>query len=91
MWITWRKSQSLGVPPSEVVGLIRGSYEAYCFDEVCWYAGQVIEADLEKAGQKPGKDQQKIEQARKAVLKKYFGDSFEPQQKFADPAALFGS
>jgi hypothetical protein len=45
---------------------------------------------LDQAGSAKSADSQKYEMARRTVLKKYFGDTYEPQQKFADPSALFG-
>lgn len=86
----WRRSQSLGQAPSDILGLTRGSYEAYCIDEAVWYLGTTIESELDEAGNgKPSKGERKAHDARKRVLEKYFGKAPEEQRKFADPMAFF--
>jgi hypothetical protein len=88
--VLWRKSQALGLQPSEALGLTRGSYEAYCLDEAVWYLGTTIEAELNEAENgKPSKGQRKAEDARKRVLEKHFGKTPEAKRKFADPMAFF--
>ena len=79
------------MPPSELLGLTRGSYEAYCLDEAIWYFGTIVESELEKASQprKKAKGQASAEAARKRVLDKYFGKEGAAPQQFMDPAALF--
>lgn len=84
------------MPPSLLLGLTSGSYEAYCLDEAVWYFGTIVENELEKAGQpkKKSKGVAEAEAARKRLLAKYFdnGDKKSlPNQGFADPAALFGT
>lgn len=71
------------------MGLTKGSYEAYCLDQAVWYLGITISNELEKAGHKKQKGEAAIESARKRVLRTYFGDA-AGEQKFADPAAMFG-
>lgn len=78
------------MPPSELLGLTRGSYEAYCFDEAIWYFGTTVESKLEEASQPKGKrskGQAQAEAARKRVMAKYFGEGNKGM--YADPAAMF--
>ena len=75
--------------PSSIIGLVPGSYEAYCLDQAVHYAGTTIKSELEEAGRKPSKEENNLVAARKKVLAKFFGESSAPAQ-FADPAALFG-
>lgn len=79
--------------PSEILGLTRGSYEAWCLDEAVWYFGTVVEGELEKAGQprKKPKGAAQAEAARKRVLNKYFPEEPGAKKQFADPAAMFQS
>lgn len=73
--------------PSHLVGLKRGSYEAYCLDQAVGYFGAVLQSELEKAGRKPGKEERRAEKARERVLQRFLG--MEDVEKFADPAAFF--
>lgn len=83
------QSQKLGVTPSSILGLKRGSFRAYCFDEALWYLGTTIEHEMEKASHKPSKGERQAHSARQRVLDKFLGDKEEGGQKFADPALLF--
>lgn len=74
--------------PSSIIGLVQGSYEAYCLDQAVWFVGATIQNDLEKAGHKRQKGEANIVAARRRVLAKYMGDTNQEKQ-FADPAALF--
>lgn len=74
--------------PSSIIGLVQGSYEAYCLDQAVWFVGATIQNDLEKAGHKRQKGEANIVAARRRVLAKYMGDANQEKQ-FADPAALF--
>lgn len=78
------------MPPSEQLGLTRGSYEAYCLDEAVWYFGTIVESELEKATQprKKAKGQAAAEAARKRVIAQYFGPEGGSQGQFMDPAIL---
>jgi hypothetical protein len=79
------------VPPSQLLGLTPGSYEAYCLDQAVWYFGSTVNSELEQAGQKKSKGQGRSEAARKRVLAKYLSTGSDPvKQQYADPAALFG-
>lgn len=82
----WQQSQATHLPPSDLLGLTRGSYEAYCFDQAVWYFGTTITSELEKAGHKPQKGERAMESARKRVLKKYLGET--SKQQYADPSAI---
>jgi hypothetical protein len=80
------------VPPSQILGLTLGSYEAYCLDQAAWYLGITITAELDKAGRpKKQKGEAQSEAARKRVLAKYFGDAPGSAPAYADPAAFFGT
>ena len=70
------------------MGLKPGSYEAYCLDQAVGYVGAFIQAELEKAGHRPSKEQRKVEAARQKVLDRYLG--VEKETNFADPSVLFG-
>jgi hypothetical protein len=74
--------------PSSIIGLVQGSYEAYCLDQAVWFVGATIQNELEKAGHKRQKGEGNIISARRRVLAKYLGEA-EQKQQFADPAALF--
>lgn len=52
----------------------------------------ILEYELEQAGQKPGKDERRIQAAQEAVMKKVFDPKGERDQGtgFADPALMFG-
>lgn len=77
----------MSVPPSELLGLTRGSYEAYCLDQAVWTFGTFLTSELEKAGQgKKPKGQARAEGARKRVLAKYLDDQ---PKRFADPMAAY--
>lgn len=71
-----------------MMGLKRGSYEAYCFDQAVWYLGVTIQNEIDQAGQKKDSKQAAIEAARQRVLKKFL-DGHEAKGQYADPAALF--
>lgn len=74
--------------PSSIIGLVQGSYEAYCLDQAVWFVGATIQNELEKAGHKRQKGEANIVAARQRVLAKYLGNS-DGKQQFADPAAFF--
>ena len=72
-----------------MIGLEPGSYEAYCFDEALWHLGTSIDSDLDRAGQKPSKNEGKTNMARQKVFDKYFPPDQPTEKKFADPALFF--
>ena len=84
----WQKSKAVSARPSELLGLRSKSYEAYCLDEAVIYFGLSLEAELEQAGQKPGKAEKKAQAAREAVLNQVFGRT-EKGTGYADPALMF--
>lgn len=75
------------MPPSQLIGLPSGSYEAYCLDEAVIFFGLRLENMLESAGHKPGKEERKAKQAQERVLNKIFGN--EKSSGFADPGLMF--
>lgn len=72
-----------------MIGLVMGSYEAYCFNEAIWYLGVTIDSEVSKAGTKPSKTERRERAAKERVLEKYLGKPGEDTGKFADPAAFF--
>lgn len=73
-----------------MIGLCEGSYEAYCLDQVVWYAGSMISSEIDKVGQKKAKGQASQEAARDRKLKQLLGQK-DAKKQYADPAALFES
>lgn len=86
----WQKSKALSQRPSDLIGLIPHSYEAYCLDEAVMYFGLTLENMLEEAGSKPSKEERKAKAARERVLKKVFSPEAKQGTGFADPASMFG-
>lgn len=84
----WQKAKAVNVPPSLLLGIELGTYEAYCLDEAVIYFGLTLENMLEEAGNKPGKEERKAKAARDRVLNTVFGT--DKASGFADPAAMFG-
>ena len=89
MWLLYLQSKDLRIPPSEMIGLVPGSYEAYCFDQAAWYLGTSITQDLNKVGHKKQRGEAGAEAARKRELDKLLGIKAS-KGNFADPALLFG-
>lgn len=83
------QSQGIGSPPSLILGLTQGSYEAYCLDQAVWYLGVTIQNELEEVGIKKSKESASHERERKAILAKYLGVEEPTKGGFADPAAFF--
>lgn len=83
------------MPPSQLLGLTPGSYEAYCFDEAVWYFGTTLTNELDKAEQaaqsrgKKRSSADKGEAARKKVLSRFLDEKGSNEPKFADPSAFF--
>ena len=78
------------MPPSLILGLTPGSYEAYCLDQAVWYFGSQLTSMVEAAGRtgrKP-KGQASAEAAQKRVLTQVL-EGYDAPQQFADPAAFF--
>lgn len=89
-WLLWVKAKSLGVTPSSILGIEQGTYPAYCLDEAVIFFGLTLESMLEKAGQKPSKEERRVMRARESLLEKVLGDDDEPKKNkgFADPALM---
>jgi hypothetical protein len=51
--------------------------------------GLSLENMLEEAGQKPGKEERKIQAAREALLDRVMGEKKDEGTGFADPALMF--
>lgn len=88
VWSLWLQSQALGNQPSDMLGLVAGSYEAFCLDQAVWYAGSTIQNELEKVGHKRQKGEGSMISARRRLLGKFLGEDTAKQQ-FADPSAMF--
>lgn len=71
------------------MGLTRGSYEAFCFDQAIWYLGTSITGRLEKIGRKKQRGEAGIEAARERELKLIL-EGKDAKGAFADPALMFG-
>lgn len=74
------------VPPSRLLGLTDGSYEAYCFDQAVWAFGSKIDNEVEKAGHKRQKGEAAMIAARKRVLNRYLKGP-DVKGQYRDPAA----
>lgn len=74
-------------PPSQLLGLRPGSFEAYCLDEAVIFFGLQVESKLEAAGHKPGKEEKRLQAAREKVIGEIFGT--KKSSGFADPALMF--
>lgn len=85
----WHKARSVRTPPSELLGLEKGSYEAYCLDEAVIYFGSSLENKLQEAGHKPSKEERRAKAAREAILRKIFAQDDDKGTGFADPALMF--
>jgi hypothetical protein len=89
MWLLFLQSRDLATPPSTILGLTPGSYEAFCFDQAVWYFGSQVISRVEKAGHKPIKGEAQTRAAQERELKKIL-DGDAAKRVYADPAALFG-
>lgn len=86
----WQKSKALSCRPSELLGLVGHSYEAYCLDEAVVFFGMSLEQMLDEAGHKASKEERKVKAARERLMKKIFDPEEKQGTGFADPAAMFG-
>lgn len=77
--------------PSSLLGLKRGSYEAYCLDQAVWYFGTQVTHELEQIGRKKDPKEAANEAARKRKLDSMLGVDKTDATQFADPAALFNN
>ncbi len=68
-----------------MMGLTRGSYEAYCFDQAIWYFGTYVSNKIEEVGRKKERGEAGKQAARERQLNKYLGNV--QKQQFADPLA----
>lgn len=90
LWLTFHNARDTNQSPSALIGLLEGSYEAYCFNQAVWYAGSLISNEIDKVGQKKAKSQASQEAARDRKLKQLLGQK-DAKSQYADPAALFES
>lgn len=74
-----------------MLGLVPGSYEAYCLDQAVAYVGSTIENEMNEASEKPDKEQRKAIAARQRVLDKYLSEGQPDTKTFVDPATFFGA
>lgn len=81
------------VTPSSLLGLKRGSYEAYCLDQAVWFFGTQVTHKLEEVGRKKDPKEAANEATRKRLLDNLLGvgKGKNAASQFADPAALFSS
>jgi hypothetical protein len=88
MWLLFLQAKDLSTQPSKIIGLTKGSYEAYCFDQAVWYFGSQVTHRVEKVGHKPAKGEASTRAAQERELKKIL-EGEQAKQVYADPAALF--
>lgn len=88
-WLLWNQAKAYSVLPSDLLGIDRGSYTAYCLNEALYVFGMTLENKLDSAGQKPGKEDRKIKAARDQVMKNMFDPEKKKGSGFADPALMF--
>lgn len=89
MWLLYLQARDQRNPPSNLIGLTAGSYEAFCLDQAVWYLGTRIQTQLENVGRKKDRKQAANEAARERLMKKILGQEDSGKSGFADPAALF--
>lgn len=97
MWELWKRSQSLRVRPSDLVG-IRGSVKAFYFDRGIWRFGNNVEVAVDAAEQQARKTRGKkskvneamVSLARQQTLDKMLKiDPVKTKGRFKDPALNF--
>lgn len=90
-WSLYLLAKTWNVRPSELLGLPRSSYEAYCLDEAIGFFGNNLKFELDKIEPPKkfkGDPRKYVEQKQKLLLHKTFrGELGGP--KYADPAAKF--
>ena len=89
MWLLYLQSRDQRNPPSSLIGLTSGSYEAFCLDQAVWYLGTRIQGQLDKVGRKRDRKEAANSAARERLMKKMLGQEDAGNSGFADPAALF--
>lgn len=84
MWQTWQVSQSLGKPPSELMG-IGNPIHRYYFDKAVWRFGTAIEADLNHVAEK-SKTVAATRAKQAMVMAKWMGAGKNTKGLYRDPA-----
>ena len=90
LWLNWHKAKDTNRSPSSLIGLIEGSYEAFCYDQAVWYVAQTITSEVDKVGEKKVRGQASQEAAKLRKLNQLLGKQ-EARGQYADPAAMFAS
>lgn len=89
MWTLWQQTQAWGKPPSELLGLTTGTWNAYCLDEAVMVAGRFIEGKLDE---QKHDNPQMLAQKRQRLLERLLHPGEEVSSKsFSDPAAKWGT
>jgi hypothetical protein len=90
MWHLYQQAKTWGVLPSDLLGLERGSYQAYCFNQVVFFYGSAVMAEVEGIpwgkNDKPETMAAKRERALRKMLSLETGDQ---AGRFRDPASKF--
>lgn len=82
-------AKTYSLPASALLGLEPGSYTAFCLDQAVYTFGSMVESEIERAGHKPSKDEQKIIQARRRVVDRLLRDPNAPVKgRFRDPMTM---
>jgi hypothetical protein len=91
VWIVYGQAKAWKVTPSSLLGLKRGSYEAWCLDQAVNFFGNHVESELEKVGQKQSAKDRALIANRQRKLEKLLDPNPEVAKKgqFMDPAAFF--
>lgn len=92
MWVNWHSAKDSNRSPSSLIGLIEGSYEAYCYDQAAWYVVNTVQNEVDKVGEKKAKGQAAQESAKNRKLRQMLGQGDTTAKgQYADPSALFAS
>ena len=92
VWILYGEARRWKVPPSELLGLEPGSYDAFCLNQAVNYLGSHIESELDKVGQKKDSKQRSNEAARQRRLEALLTPKGKERKgQYMDPAVIFNS
>ena len=91
VWIVYGQAKTWKVPPSSLLGLKPGSYEAFCLDQAVNYFGSYVEGELDKVGEKQSAKTRRTQQDRERKLKQLLEPPEKTDRKgqFMDPAVFF--
>jgi hypothetical protein len=88
-WNLYSQAREWRTRPSQLIGLVEGSYPAYCFDEAIYIWGNFVSSELDKV--KAGKTEEATRVARVRRLNSLLLDEDETLAQvkglFSDPGA----